>query len=55
MAKRLFEGAHHASLYAQFRPRPPSKLAERIVQYLKEKVKSLCFPILVHNSQLSLV
>ncbi|XP_063585267.1 putative methyltransferase DDB_G0268948 isoform X2 [Penaeus indicus] len=36
MANRFFEGAAHAAVYAKFRPRPPTSLAERIVSFAKE-------------------
>jgi hypothetical protein len=43
MAQRFFEGSQHATLYAQFRPRPPQALADRIVSFLKEKVLLFIF------------
>ena len=38
MSKRYFEGTEHAALYAQFRPRSPQQVVDRIINYLKEKV-----------------
>ena len=54
MSRRFFEDIAHASLYAQYRPRPPIQLANRIVQYLKEKVtKSTYFITFISLSFIS--
>ncbi|XP_067121950.1 putative methyltransferase DDB_G0268948 isoform X1 [Centruroides vittatus] len=41
MARRLFEGYKHAAEYAKYRPRSPPAVAEKIIQYLKEKITTL--------------
>lgn len=38
MSQRFFEGTQHAALYAKARPNAPPQLAQRIIDYLKEKV-----------------
>jgi len=38
MSRRFFESEKHVALYVQFRPIPPQKLSENIVNFLKEKV-----------------
>jgi hypothetical protein len=38
MSQRFFEGTEHATLYAKSRPNAPPGLADKIVNFLKEKV-----------------
>ncbi len=39
MSKRFFEDTGHASKYADFRPKPPPQLGDRILSFLKTKVR----------------
>jgi hypothetical protein len=41
MSFQYFEAAGHATVYNQFRPRPPVNLVKRIVDFLVEKVSRL--------------
>jgi len=36
--QRFFEETGHAIIYATYRPKPPQKLADRIINHLKTKV-----------------
>lgn len=54
MSQRFFEGDEHASLYAQYRPDPPQELADRIVNFLKDKVSSFYTITLFSNLKLPL-
>lgn len=55
MAHRYFEGKVHAAMYAKYRPIPPTKLIERMVSFIKEKVSFMpaTFMHLVSNLSIS--
>ncbi|UYV82390.1 hypothetical protein LAZ67_21001913, partial [Cordylochernes scorpioides] len=38
-SRSLFEGANHAALYARFRPKAPPALIDKIMAFVKKKVK----------------
>ncbi|UYV82389.1 hypothetical protein LAZ67_21001909 [Cordylochernes scorpioides] len=39
-SRSLFEGANHAALYARFRPKAPPALIDKIMAFVKKKVKN---------------
>ncbi|XP_033102423.1 putative methyltransferase DDB_G0268948 isoform X2 [Anneissia japonica] len=39
MSSRLFEGLHHADLYAKYRPNYPQQVIDRILTFMKVKAK----------------
>ncbi|XP_032789405.2 putative methyltransferase DDB_G0268948 [Daphnia magna] len=56
MSQRFFEQVQHAALYAKARPNAPPQLAERIINFLREKFQGeleLCLDVGCGNGQCS--